>query len=226
MGLRLLAQAGRACWGLLAPCMPPPALLKILCRVFSGQSLPQVQRGLPSCTSPRGGDSSESQPRPLSLWQLCLTTPGGLAVQTWALPPLVAGARSSPLWLLQGRVACPSSPPRHPPIQLRHLFFPWRHCPPSRETESSGGNRFRRLQWGGGETPQDQAGRGCLWGPLCLLGRAGSQPRRPALAGRGSPRLVPAGPGPPAAPAAAPPAAGSAPHPEQAGPGDGGGGHS
>lgn len=124
------------------------------------------------------------------------------------------------------RVACPSSPPRHPPIQLRHLFFPWRHCPPSRETESSGGNRFRRLQWGGGETPQDQAGRGCLWGPLCLLGRAGSQPRRPALAGRGSPRLVPAGPGPPAAPAAAPPAAGSAPHPEQAGPGDGGGGHS
>ena len=67
--------------------MPPPALLGSLCRVFSGQSLPQVQCGLPSCACPLGGDSPESQPRPLSLWQPRLSMPGGLAAQTRALSP-------------------------------------------------------------------------------------------------------------------------------------------
>lgn len=98
--------------------MPPPALLGILCWVFSGQSLPQVQCGLPSCASPLGGDSPESQPRPLSLWQPCLSTPGGLVAQTWAL---------SPLLLVSGPPLCgfcKGVGPAHPPPPRSTLDSP------------------------------------------------------------------------------------------------------
>lgn len=139
VGLHPLAQAGRACWGLLAPWMPPPALLKILCRVFSGQSLPQVQRGLPSCTSPRGGDSPESAEASEPLAAVSHHTRGAGSADPGSAPsccwcqvlPSVASARACGLPIL---------PSLAPPIPLRHLFVPWRHCPPRREPESSGGN--------------------------------------------------------------------------------------
>ena len=87
------------------------------------------------------------------------------------------------------------------------------------------------MGWVEGMHPWDQAGRGRLWGSAAPAGLC----RRPGQVscsgwGAGSPRLAPAGPGPPAAPAPAPtqpgtvpPSAGWSPLPSETGPGRRGG---
>lgn len=115
VGLRPLAQAGRACWGLLAPWMPPscpaqnspPGLFRAVSA--SGPTRPPQLRFSSGRGLPR--ESAEASEPPAAASHHARGAGGADPGSA----PSLAGARSSPLWLLQGHVACRSSPPCTPP---------------------------------------------------------------------------------------------------------------
>lgn len=157
VGLRLLAQA---CGCLLvspgpldAPSRPARnSLLGLFWAVSaSGPTRPPQLR-----FSSGRGLSRESAEASEPLAAVPQHARGAGGTDLGSVPPL-AGVRPSPLRLLQGRGACPSSPPVHPvlPTPSRSIAFLCHGdtVPPSREPESSGGNRFRWRGWGGGENP-------------------------------------------------------------------------
>lgn len=114
---------------------------------------------------------------------------------------LLSLASSWPSLLLGSRDRV-SQPPPTSSFGSFGLSLPLRQCflPEGDLDISRGTFRLRGPGWKG-LCPRDQAGRGYIWGSLCArqAGCSGS-----CLGPQGSPRLVHAGSGPPAAPAPAP----------------------
>lgn len=145
VGLRLLAQACGCLLGSPGPLDAPsrPAwnsLLGLFWAVSASGPMrpPQLRFSSGRGLSRESAEASE----PLAAVPQHARGAGGTDLGS---VPALAGVRPSPLRLLQGRGACPSSPPPvHPglPTPSRSITFLCHGdtVPPSREPESSGGN--------------------------------------------------------------------------------------